>query len=1677
MSSTPSSSSSPLTPPQLNELINEILNANADKAGFDLGQLVAQTDVLVARYEDKLLKKNPMVEKLGELPSNVASDASTVADQVSTNAKQIANQIKEYSGNNHQTSIEVLNAIGNIHWAAVGFLLVGVGLNIADTIQNNREECFRLFKSVIDLSKVILQLKELPSLKMELHSKLNKSIHLIVKGFILCCSQMKRKGFKRVLKASSDKQKLQQLHRDIDEMRMELLLQIGTSTLKGMQILVNPPPPALTLNRDTVGIEEKIEEVIQCLDWENDIATTAVLVYGIGGAGKTTLADAVYASLKDKLQGWKHSKIILIENLEKDPKVEDLQSLILQDLTATKHTVRDFQSGRQSLKDLIEKEPVFLYVDNALYLEPLEKLLPKDVSSAKKFRLLITAREMNASGVIEDCGIEPCKLYDIGSLSIDAALKVLCRKINRKREEESILQERPQAREIVKKCVCSPLYLEVIGAYIHQRKNNIEAYERVLDSLQSGDDFSGNENYKLDDSKLLFSYERLNPSAKEAFLDICSFFSGWSWKNVAWTVGEEEIECLQDGALIKREDGRIRIHDLILAAGRNKSKHVRIKCVEDFSLVLKNEELIPQVKGVWIEDMENPFVISAEELDAMSRSLRVFYLGKKANNLIRMKGKCSGQFSDLRFLHVQRGVSNLPINIFNLNHLRYLSINDLKENIILSPSMNLPKLNVLKFVTWNRSRIDGIAEIAHLRSLKQLDLSGCNTDGISQCFSNLHNLLWLKLDRCDDLTELADSLVKLRSLQELSLEQCTNLKQLPAEFRELASLTKLDLSCCSSLHELPESLVKLRSLQELNLSCCGNLKQLPAGFGELVSLTKLDLSNCRSLQELPCDLEKLPSLRSLKIHSCSSLHCLPSGLGNVWGSNIFFDGCSSLSELPEEICKNTKVTYISLTWCSSLEKLPSRFGELTCLQDLWLYKCERLQELCNDFHCLVGLKTLNLQYCKNLSSLPLGFGRLSSLESLNLSGCDKLEELCSDFHCLVALKKLYLSRCESLCNLPDHFGKLGCLESLDLTGCSNLVKLSDDFHLLRSLTRLDLSKCENLGGEWMDSVGKLGSLWRLDIVRSGRLIQRWMETKSQKERNLVVVTDFPQGGKGWRTLLLEGVLSKVFDEEGLLLDAHQGPFHSSSVQPQTPLIFIIDKQGEVENKMKQWGILGKNLKQLELNSKASSIIYVGPYFSTLNTSELAARMLAYTPQSPQTSSFCRKLYAVFNTGSIAVFRSTGGLEENGIKCFSAWEDISYVLDRVAFLTETHRESNIELLTELMVNGKQDYLLLNENRQVKIADLQGKLTLLLITSLDENQACLSAVKEVYVKMQESHNCVVEVVWIPSINGGDTWEEFVRAVDNAPWPVVPNPWWIKKGIHSFIGNSQRIPCLCVVDEKGKISNKDAMPMIERWGVDAYPFSHAREEELKNAEWEELKFSCLSSFQFVFQNLPTLSNKAKEMMDRGVMMLFCVGLAENMMELASDLNCALTKLEMDFQVFYVACRDSAEDYDMACEKLKENESEKCSIATLSFSDLYKFWRRVKHLQKDLNGMGADERIVKVRRMVLGLASAKEERWRYESGISIVVVDGNGEMVSLRGMEVVELLCHGEEDSKKKLVEDIKNVVVEKSVESRWRDGIIHPKHYPQHPLLLLRYSDRICSLCGYSLGVKANSDNKFK
>jgi len=119
----------------------------------------------------------------------------------------------------------------------------------------------------------------------------------------------------------------------------------------------------------------------------------------------------------------------------------------------------------------------------------------------------------------------------------------------------------------------------------------------------------------------------------------------------------------------------------------------------------------------------------------------------------------------------------------------------------------------------------------------------------------------LTIDHCADLVQLPVSICLLRSLMSLSITNCHSLRELPADVGMLDSLKILRIYACPSLKSLPPGLCQLVCLKYLNISECINLAFLPGNFGRLMALEKFDMRECSRIRTLPKSVASLQSLR------------------------------------------------------------------------------------------------------------------------------------------------------------------------------------------------------------------------------------------------------------------------------------------------------------------------------------------------------------------------------------------------------------------------------------------------------------------------------------------------------------------------------------------------------------------------------------------------------------------------------------------------------------------------------------------------------------------------------------------------------------------------------------------------------------------------------------------------
>ncbi|MCO5590587.1 hypothetical protein L7F22_044558 [Adiantum nelumboides] len=231
--------------------------------------------------------------------------------------------------------------------------------------------------------------------------------------------------------------------------------------------------------------------------------------------------------------------------------------------------------------------------------------------------------------------------------------------------------------------------------------------------------------------------------------------------------------------------------------------------------------------------------------------------------------------------------------------------------------------------------------------------------------------LWLQW-RQSQFTVLPPALCNSRSLRVLDFSESTWLEALwrdsTAE-QVPKSLQELNLSGCKNLKDLPQFDLFLRDLQWFSLNGCKRIDYLHCSIGSLTKLIYLDVSDCTSLRSLPDSIQDGCSLKQLRLSGCSLLQSLPEGIGRCFElSEVCLDQ-TGLSTLPESLGDLKRLEKLSLESCQNLACLPPSIGGLELLRVCNLSECPKLQQLPDRFCELTNLEELNLWRC-DLQDLP-----------------------------------------------------------------------------------------------------------------------------------------------------------------------------------------------------------------------------------------------------------------------------------------------------------------------------------------------------------------------------------------------------------------------------------------------------------------------------------------------------------------------------------------------------------------------------------------------------------------------------------------------------------------------------------------------------------------------------------
>ncbi|XP_058107108.1 putative disease resistance protein RGA3 [Magnolia sinica] len=721
-----------------------------------------------------------------------------------------------------------------------------------------------------------------------------------------------------------------------------------------------------------------------------------ISIVGMGGLGKTTLAQLIY---NDKIvEG--HFDMRMWVCVSEDFDVKRITKSIIECATWKVCELSDLDPLQRSLCDMLQAKRFLLVLDDVWRHDNKKwnDLRRPFQAGAPGSRIIVTTRSEDVASRMGSTD----HMQKLDVLSHEDCWSVFSREAleHRSAEERSDLEE--IGRKIVNKCGGLPLAAKTIGSAMRSRKTRRQ-WELVLESeiWNSGDIVGGIL------PALLLSYHDLPPTLKQCFV-YCSIFPKDSWimkdRIVKLWVAQGFI-CSR-GSLDMEETGGLYFDDLLrrslLQDAELDDDNNVLKCkmhdlVHDLAQSVAGSECsvveMRKQSSLNLNNLRHLFLIDSD--DAGDRDWATLYKAQKLRTLLR----------DSR-------ISRVPNNLFH--HFRHLRALDLSHTSI----QKLPPT------------------VGNLKHLRFLDLSVTKIEELPEEVSNCRNLQTLRLNSCHGLRKLPRGMGKMISLRHLEIE-FTGIKYLPQGIGKLSSLRTLtkfivggdDEGCkwgeLKHLNHLQGSLLitGLENVRSRDEAMEGELNKKQylhtlsfkyddeaSGDDEQKRTEEVleILQPHRNLKELEIEsyggskLPKwtedpvMPSLLELQIDECPKLKELPSNLPpllqklTLYGSDVGMSSGVPLPVLPNlnhlKISYNRELTSFSCGW----------LGQLKALQTLDIYGCPKLRSLPVELQHLTMLQQLEIWWCPELRSLPEELQHLTMLQKLNIWECPVLAERCRE---------------------------------------------------------------------------------------------------------------------------------------------------------------------------------------------------------------------------------------------------------------------------------------------------------------------------------------------------------------------------------------------------------------------------------------------------------------------------------------------------------------------------------------------------------------------------------------------------------------------------------------------------------------------------------------------------------
>ena len=877
---------------------------------------------------------------------------------------------------------------------------------------------------------------------------------------------------------------------------------------------------------------EKIMELLLSDEVSADQKVGVIPIVGMGGVGKTTLAQIIYND--KRVEDHFDTRIWVCVSDQFD--LVEITKAILESVTKDSSHSRNLQFLQDGLKKELNGKRFLLVLDDIWNENPNNWSVlqaPFRVGAHGSF-VMVTTRNENVASIMRTTAS-----YHLNELSDKYCWSLFAHLAFENITSDALQSLELIGKKIVKKCKGLPLAAKTLGGLLRSKQDE-NAWKEMLN----------NKIWDLpaDQSSILpalhLSYHYLPTKLKQCFAYCSIFPKGYEFEKkqliLLW-MGEGLVNGSRRGETVEKE-GETCFHNLLLRSFFQQSNH-------DKSLFMMHDlihDLTQFVSGEFCFRLEfgkqNQISKKArhlsyvrEEFDVSKKfnpvhetsNLRTFlpltmphgvstcYLSKKVSHHLLPTLKCLRVVS-LSHYHI----THLPDSIGKLKHLRYLdlsytAIHKLPESIGMLFNLQTLMLSNCNFLSEVPS------EIGKLINLRYFDISKTKLEGMPMGINRLKDLQVLttfvvgwkhaaaRIKDLRDLSQLGGTL----SILNLQNVVCAA-DALEANLKDKGKLDDLvfgwDCNAVSGDFQnqtrVLENLQPHNKLKTLTIEYYYGAK-FPNWLGDpsFMNLVFLQLKSCKNCLSLP-PIGQLQSLKGLSIVKIGVQRVGPEFCGNGSGSSSFkpFGSLKTLKfeemlEWEEWTCSQVEFPCLEELYVQKCPKLKGDIPKhLPLLTKLEITECGQLVDSlpmvpslcelklteCNDvvFRSAVDITSLTSLIVNDICKIPLELQHLHSLVRLTIDGCPELREVPPILHKLNSLKQLVIKGCSSLQSLLE-MGLPPMLQKLDIEKCGILESLEDAVMQNNTcLQQLTIKDCGSLR-----SFPSIASLKYLDIKDCGKL--------------------------------------------------------------------------------------------------------------------------------------------------------------------------------------------------------------------------------------------------------------------------------------------------------------------------------------------------------------------------------------------------------------------------------------------------------------------------------------------------------------------------------------------------------------------------------------------------------------